>query len=250
MTIRMEPSGKFRAVLKVGREYVAGRTFDTKREAQAWLARERAAIAGGVDPRAGRATVRSLLPMWLQERRHSVSAKTYVSDAALVRLVPHSLAALSVNAVTDREVSRALIALTQNGLAESSVRRFRASLSSFFAWAVRERLILANPVLRTRVPKVGGPRTEMYPFGEEDLERIHAAAAERDQRLADILLVAGWTGCGGRSCGPCGYATSSRSRCRRWWSSGPSRRASRPRRPSPADQGGCRWPTGSCRWSA
>ena len=107
-------------------------------------------------PRAGRATVRSLLPMWLQERRHSVSAKTDVSDAALVRLVPHSLAALSVNAVTDREVSRALIALTQSGLAESSVRRFRASLSSFFAWAVRERLILANPVVLTRVPKVGG----------------------------------------------------------------------------------------------
>ena len=179
MTIRKEPSGKFRAVLKVGREYVAGRTFDTKREAQAWLARERAAIAGGVDPRAGRATVRSLLPVWLEERRHSVSAKTYVSDAALVRLVPHSLAALSVNAVTDREVSRALITLTQDGLAEASVRRFRASLSSFFAWAVRERLILVNPVLRTRVPKVGGPRTEMYPFGEEDLEHIHAAAAEK-----------------------------------------------------------------------
>lgn len=34
----------------------------------------------------------------------------------------------------------------------------------------------------------------MYPFGEEDLERIHAAAGDRDQRLADILLIAGWTG--------------------------------------------------------
>ena len=75
----------------------------------------------------------------------------------------HSLAALSVNVVTDREVSRALITLTQDGLAESSVRRFRASLSSFFAWAVRERLIPVNPVLRTRVPKVGGPRTRCTP---------------------------------------------------------------------------------------
>ena len=180
--------------MKVGREYVEGRTFDTRRDAQAWLARERAALAGGVDPRAGRASVKSLLPVWLAERRLSVSAKTYVADAALARLVPHSLAALSVNAVTDREVGRALITLTQQGLAESSVRRFRASLSSFFAWAVRERLILVNPVLRTRVPRVGGPRTEMYPFGEHDLERIHAVAAEKDQRLADILLVAGWTG--------------------------------------------------------
>jgi integrase len=181
-------------VLKVGREYVAGRTFDTKRDAQAWLMRERAALAGGVDPRAGRATVRSLLPVWLEERTHSVPAKTYTADAALLRLVPQSLAALSINAVTDREVTRALITLTSDGLAESSVRRFRASLSSFFAWAVRERLIVLNPVLRTRVPKASGPRTEMLPFGEEDLERIHLKAAAIDQRLGDLLLVAGWTG--------------------------------------------------------
>ena len=195
MTIRKQKSGRFYAVLKVGRRYAAGKTFDTKREAQAWLARERASIAGGVDPRAGRASVRSLLPQWLAERKDSVSAKTYISDRALLRLVPPSLGALSVNAVTDREVSRALLSLSRQGLAQSSVRRFRASLSSFFAWAVRERLILANPVLPTRVPRPRGTlRTEMYPFGEDDLERVHAAARDRDERLADILLVAAWTG--------------------------------------------------------
>ncbi len=56
--------------------------------------------------------------------------------------MPPALAALQVGAVTDREVTRALIALNKSGLAESSVKRFRASLSAFFAWAVRERFIL------------------------------------------------------------------------------------------------------------
>ncbi len=70
-----------------------------------------------------------------------LTAKTYKSDAALPRLVPTSLAALQVGAVTDREVSRALIALVRSGLAESSVKRLRDSLSAFFAWAVRERMI-------------------------------------------------------------------------------------------------------------
>jgi integrase len=195
MTIRKQKSGRFYAVLKVGRTFVVGKTFDTKREAQGWLARERAAIAGGVDPRAGRASVRSVLPQWLDERKDVVSAKTYVSDKALLRLTPPALGAMSINAVTDREVSRALLTLTRRGLAESSVRRYRASLSSFFAWAIRERLILSNPVLPTRVPKPkGGLKTEMYPFGEEDLERIHANASSKDERLADILLIAGWTG--------------------------------------------------------
>jgi integrase len=194
VTIRKEPSGRFRAVLKVGRNYVAGKTFDTRREAQAWLTRERAAIAGGVDPRAGRRTVRSLLPGWLEDRKASVSPKTYTSDEAVPRLLPPSVGSLWVSAVTDREVQKVLTDLTRRGYAEASVRRFRASLSSFFAWAVRERLILVNPVLRTRVPRVGRPKVEMYPFTEEDLEQIHQVAVARDQRLADLLLIAAWTG--------------------------------------------------------
>ena len=92
MSDRKLRSGRWFAELKSGRAYVGGKAFGTKREAQAWLDRKRAALVGGVDPRAGRATVRTLLPVWLEERRHSVAAKTYVADAALPRLVPNALA--------------------------------------------------------------------------------------------------------------------------------------------------------------
>lgn len=194
MTVRKTPSGRWRGVVKSGRQQVASRTFDTRRQAMAWVARERAALAGGVDPRAGRRTLRVLLPEWLHEREHAVSRKTYVSDAALVRLTPPALAALQVRAVTDREVTRALIALNRTGLADSSVKRYRASLSAFFAWAVRERLIASNPVTGTRVPKGRGVRAEIRPFAEDELESFHAAVSARDQRLADVLLVAAWTG--------------------------------------------------------
>ena len=194
MTIRKQPSGKWFAVLKSGRAYAAGRTFDTKREAQAWLAREKWALARGIDPRAGRETVRRLLLVWLEERQHSVSAKTYKSDAALSRLVPTSLAVMQVGAVTDREVSRVLVTLVRSGLAESSVKRFRDSLSAFFAWTVRERMIASNPVTPTRVPKASAPRVEMYPFNEVELERFYQRAAGRNQKLADLVLIDAWTG--------------------------------------------------------
>lgn len=75
--------------------------------------------------------MRVLLPEWLQEREHAVSRKTFVSDSALPRLMPPALAALQIGVVTDREVTRALITLNKSGLAESSVKRFRASLSAF-----------------------------------------------------------------------------------------------------------------------
>ncbi len=194
MTVRKTPNGRWRGVVKAGRQQVSSKTFDSRREASAWVVRERAALAGGVDPRAGRRTVRVLLPEWLQEREHVVSRKTYVTDSSMVRLVPPALAALQIGVVTDREVTRALITLNRSGFAESSVRRFRASLSSFFAWAVRERLIAYNPVITTRVPKGLGVRTEIRPFGEDELESFHMAASARDQRLADVLLIAAWTG--------------------------------------------------------
>lgn len=194
MTIRRTSGGRWRAQLKSGREQVASKTFDTRREAAAWLTRERAALAGGVDPRAGRRTVRVLLPEWLAEREHTVSSKTFTADASLPRLTPTSLAALQIRAVTDREVSRTLVSLTRSGLAESSVRRYRASLSAFFAWAVRERMISFNPVTTTRVPKAREVKAEMRPFSVDELEAFHLAAAIEDARLADILLIAGWTG--------------------------------------------------------
>lgn len=113
--------------------------------------------------------------------------------------------------MTEREVSRALIALRRRGLAEKSVKRYRASLSSFFAWAVRERMVQHNPVTPTRVPKASEVATEMHPFSETELETfvldaahlasrdsgspIRAAERVRDLgRLSDILLIAGWTG--------------------------------------------------------
>ena len=84
--------------------------------------------------------------------------------------------------------------LVRRGLAEASVRRFRDSLSAFFAWAVRERMILVNPVTKTRVPRSSEPRTEMFPFSEDDLERVFRKAAKRNDRLAELLLVDAWTG--------------------------------------------------------
>jgi len=158
MSVCKTPGGRWRVVVKSGRQQIASRTFDTRREATARVARERTALAGGVDPRAGRRSVRVLLPEGLAEREHAVSRKTYVSDSSLPRLTPPAPAALQIGAVTDREVTRALIALNRSGLAESSVNRFRAPLSAFFAWAIRERLIASNPVTTTRVPTGRGVR--------------------------------------------------------------------------------------------
>ncbi len=194
MSVRKQPNGRFRARLKSGRVNVASKTFDTKREADQWLVRERASLVRGIDPRAGQQRVRALLGPWLASRRASVSANTYKTDADLERVLPASLLALQVAAVTDREIARCFEHWIGGGYSEGTAVRHRASLSAFFAWCARERYILTNPVTGVRVPRQSTVPTEMSPFTEEELETAYRGWRQKNARLAEILLVLGWTG--------------------------------------------------------
>ena len=112
---------------------------------------------------------------WLEVRRVTVAAETYRADQDLPRLMPTSMHALQASAaVSGREVARSFEALLAVGLAEGSAVRYRASLSSFFSWCVREKLILANPVTGVRVPRQSDETDEMDPFSEVELDKAYA----------------------------------------------------------------------------
>ena len=193
MGIRQDRSGRWRAELKSGREYVAGRTFDTKREAEAWLLRERASLAGGVDPRAGKVLVRKAFATWLVDREGTVAIKTTKADRSVLKALPPGLANLHVNRVTDREVQRCINDWSRRH-AESTVKRYRATLMAFFASCIHERMITVNPVSRTRVPAQLTPAAEMMPFSRQELEAVRDEIAGLNPALADAVWLAGWTG--------------------------------------------------------
>ena len=55
-------------------------------------------------------------------------------------------------------------------------------------------MIPTNPVTPTRVPKASTPRTEMYPFSEEELEELYGRAVRARSTARRHLLVDAWTG--------------------------------------------------------
>lgn len=193
MPVRKDRSGRWRATLKSGRDYLGSQTFDTKREAESWLAREKAGLAGGVDPRTGQITVRKAFALYLQSRRDVVAVKTWRSDAEMTKLLPPNLGNLHVGKVSDREVQRVLDTWSRT-YAEASVRRRRATLSGFFSWAVRERMRIDNPVARTRVARQRTTKQGMLPFTEPELDEVRATIAGYDERAADIIWMLAWTG--------------------------------------------------------
>jgi integrase len=140
--------------------------------------------------------------------------------------------------------------LSRQGLAEASVRRFRASLSAFFAWAVRERLIVRTPVTATRVPRMSTPRAEMFPLSEAELELMVARAAERNQRLADVLLVDAWTRLRWSELGACRVRDFAEVPLPMIVVQQAEPEGVRTKGTKSGKPGGCRSRTGCCRWSA
>ncbi|WP_345802721.1 site-specific integrase [Microbacterium sp. AZCO] len=70
-TVRREKSGRFRASYRIdGRTFSAPKTFDTERDAQAWLATEHGARKAGtwIDPHLGRVTLSAYARTWLAAR--------------------------------------------------------------------------------------------------------------------------------------------------------------------------------------
>lgn len=195
MGVERTPGGRWKAILKSGREYVKARTFDTKREATDWLAGERLRLRGGWDARAGRQRVSAHLDAWLTSRDGVRAPSTVVADRQVKRLLPRWFGTLEMGSVTEGHVERLLgeWAATPT-LGHASVIRLRASLSAFFDASRRARVVSMNPVKGAAVPRRVEAVVEMQPFTEAEIESVVEAIRKHNERLADVVLVAAWTG--------------------------------------------------------
>jgi hypothetical protein len=72
--------------------------------------------------------------------------------------------------------------------------RSRASLSSFFSWCVREKLIVTNPVAGVRVQRQSDETDEMDPFSEAELEEVYLTWQAAAPSLPTFL--SSWPGTG------------------------------------------------------
>lgn len=199
--IRKLASGRFQASVKDGKERVATKTFDRKRDAQAWAERTTAAISGGLDHKAGKARLRDLLPQWLEHREAVVVPKTYGTDKELLQHVDATIGARQIASITRHDIEAWLVRMQKNGkgrsggkLSHSTIARRRDSLSAFFTWALEDGRVTSNPVRGAKLPRMVSEPSSMHPFSESELETFVEAVRDRSDHLADIVLVLSWTG--------------------------------------------------------
>ena len=199
---------KWEGRLKIGGQVVATRRFETKRAAADWERRQRGAFdEHGYDPRMGKVAVESLLVAWLEQRAGRVSRTTLNTDRYLLptlgqqsgrtgteAILPIWFRKLHVGRVTAAAISGWQDGLLARGLAPTSVKRHRESLSSFFAWCVAEGYIATNPVKAAAPPRDRRARETMRPLPENEFEAVVADVAEVSEGYADLVRVLGRTG--------------------------------------------------------
>lgn len=191
-------SGRWRVRVKSKGEVVADQTFDRKADAALWEAKQKRALTLGefVDPRDGKETLADAIDRWMAARSGSVASKTLQTERYALRAhIPPKLGHRPIASILSADLD-ALYGNMLRSLARPIVMRFRNTLSSFFGWAERNRLIQKNIVLESRVPRGRGQdhHLEVFPFDLAGLRRVHHATVTASPSQGDLTLVLGLSG--------------------------------------------------------
>lgn len=170
MGVTGTPSGRYLADPKYRGQRGKARTFDTKREALDYIRQQRAHMAGGYDARSAKRPLGEVMHDWLREREGVVSPATYDTDRYMVAWVPERFVSLPVGEIRPATVEAMFNDIARKGRAQASIERARGTWSEFFAWAARQGMISASPMLGVRTPKTGRPRREMMPWTRFELD--------------------------------------------------------------------------------
>jgi integrase len=198
MTVTKTSSGRFRAIVKFGRQVVTSKTFDLKRDADAWHDAQKRALEFGtfVDPKVGRESLGSAMARWMEGRAGTIAGSTLRADRNRLKYLPSSLSKLPVSKVRTGDVQNQLDALIRRGLSPASVTRVRAMVSTFYSWARLHGMASVNPVSDSKVPsgEATKERAEVYPFNITQLREVVTELSANSERQASLALVLGLTG--------------------------------------------------------
>jgi integrase len=167
----------------VGKEY--SRTFETKREAQAFEQSEKVARRGGawVDPRRAEFTFEVVATTWL-DANPAKRPSALATDERIVRvhLLP-SLASRPIGSISQPDVQLMVNAWAHTA-APRSVRRYYSVLHAIFTYAVAAEWLGRSPCRNVKLPSTGSGRRRRL-----DVEQVAAIAAEMDERYRAMVWV-------------------------------------------------------------
>jgi integrase len=172
-----------------GRQH--SKTFARKVDAERWLKVSEAATLTGqwVDPAAGEQLFGPYAEEWIAFKRSRVGESTATNTEALLRArVLPEFGGKTLKQITTPVVRRWVAAMSEEGLAASTVYTYRRVLSQILDQAFDDGLIVTNPAKKAKAPAMR-PRRQLFLTAEELRE-----LADQCGDYGALVWFLGWSG--------------------------------------------------------
>lgn len=184
--VRELPSGRFQGRYRDRDGETHAKTFDTAREAGAWVGEQQEALRQDtwINPQHGEELIKNWSPRWL-DSRIDVRASTKARDESYV--LNHVVTALGekqLDELTQLDVRDFVAALHAKGLKPATVQKIYQLLSKIMSSAVDARLIKQSPCFNVPLPRIA--REEMRHLAPAEIWHLADAMPERYRALVLI----------------------------------------------------------------
>lgn len=167
------------------------KSFARKVDAERWLkvSEAEALTSRWVDPSAGTERFGLYAEEWIAVKRSTVGESTATHTEALLRgRVLQEFGSRQLKQITTADVRKWLAALTEKGLAASTVFTYRRIVAQILDQAVDDGLIVTNPAKKAKSPPVR-PRRQLF-MSADELRRL----ADECRDHAPLVWFLGWSG--------------------------------------------------------
>lgn len=173
-SIKQRPDGVWRARYRddTGREHA--RHFKTKRDGQAWLNEQTAALHSGthVDPVNAKMTVKQWSDIWIRGYERNRLSTVRAAKKHL-KVINRDLGHRVMRDVRPSEVTAWVVELREKGLQDSYIHLIHARLAQLYIDAIHDGIVAKSPCSRRTSPKAGKQRP--YVATTEQVWAIHDA---------------------------------------------------------------------------
>jgi integrase len=191
MWVQKAPSGRWRGSYRDPSGRVRSKTFDRRREAEAWAREQHRSVERGIytNPDLGKITFADWAQRWFASALDlRPSSRARVEIAIRRELLPR-LGSYRISAIRHEDVQDLVNDLVGGGAAPATTRKVFHTLSAMMRSAVEAGRIETSPCANVRLPEVR--RRDMRVLTAEELHRLAERVPERDRTL---ILVAGYMG--------------------------------------------------------
>lgn len=192
--IKQQKNGKWKARYRDAAHVEHAKTFERKRDAEAWRGEQIASVRNGtwIDPHAHRQTFSAFAAIWLANKESKgLKPSSVESYRELLRKADPKWGRVPVGAITVRALDEWTRKLSSEGLSPSRIHKLQLVVRQVLDIAVSHRAIGRNPIVTKEIHRPKSRRPDPKAFTPGEVKLLLAALPQQYRLFTECLCLTG-----------------------------------------------------------